>query len=207
MMLDAVEQIVSSSSSMYLYLLICTALLVIGFPAWMISLLSGFLYGTTLGFGVVVLLTGLSTVLSWLLGFVFVWLACFLVRFWKIKFVLPDRIMQKVELLRENGNLFLLVLLLKINPVVPFAFVPFLWGCMIKKSPIVLLIGSVAGAIPLGMLWCIQGASLKGVIEASSLVDMASGRFGGIYYYVFIIVASAAIIVFINKKFRQITEN
>lgn len=156
----------------------------IGFPNWVIYVISGYIFGFLYSIVVSFVVTSLEMIVQYYIGYLF-----------KEKNFIKNRIsIVKEEKVKSS---VLVILLLKLSPIIPFApvmmflgaikykffYKPFLYCCLI--------------GIPLNIMYCHVGSSLvklsSTIINSTNLLNSNSS------YLIFEIFINLVLIVFLTK--------
>jgi uncharacterized membrane protein YdjX (TVP38/TMEM64 family) len=155
-MKDYILEILTNSfflggTGIFIFIILNTLLTLVCFPAWCLTLCSGFLYGTIPGLIYQLIAITLSTYISYYFGG---------------KISSQNRKSNKFskkfkEIFNSRGiDSFILIFLLKLNPIVPFTPVIIYLG-HIRYSLTKLLGACLLASIPLNYLYALIGSSLS----------------------------------------------
>lgn len=182
-----------------IFMLISILWLSLGGPAWVLSVLSGFVYGI-IGGTLIQLVAMLCSETA---------VYCFAKLFSKrAENFFAKPLIHQIRSSLLGGKIgFLSLFLLKLNPVVPF--IPVTALASLLHFPLRRLLGaSLLAGIPLTFLWCLQGSTIA---DFSSLVhatrDNLLSEKSTIFFALLPVVATAALIVLTVHALKNVNSS
>lgn len=153
----------NNTYGIFIFITTCTCLLMIGFPSWLITVACGCIYGVINGFIILLICIFLSEMLVYIIGF---WTSLIQIPFLHNK--KTPKVINYLNEIATSDHIFILLILLKLNPLVPFIPITFYLG--IRKFPyLLLLLSSLIGSVPFGLLWTFLGNNLHDIAVLTTL--------------------------------------
>lgn len=154
------------------FVLINIVLLILCFPAWILSVCAGFLYGPLLGLIYELVSIIVSTFISYFIGERF-----------PIKKKYDVNEYFKRLFRSDSFDSFVLIFLLKVNPIVPFTPVIYYLG-YIRYSLFKLLASCTIASIPLNFLYALMGNSIGNLNIVLSIDKRMIYGDNSMYYFI-----------------------
>lgn len=187
------------SHSLYSILLFETVgicLLMFGFPSWLFAVSCSCIWGFV--YGVIIQQTAV------LLSEICVYLSAHFLSYCKNNFICGNsKISGHLNNIFSSKKSFFLLIILKLNPLVPFIPITFYLGYK-RYNFFSLIIASLIGSIPLGLLWCFLGKNIK---DISVLTNMQNSNLLGdyqLYYSCLCLLLTALAIYFVVKIVKKL---
>eukprot|EP00573_Skeletonema_grethae_P000269 CAMPEP_0201687972 /NCGR_PEP_ID=MMETSP0578-20130828/1785_1 /ASSEMBLY_ACC=CAM_ASM_000663 /TAXON_ID=267565 /ORGANISM="Skeletonema grethea, Strain CCMP 1804" /LENGTH=301 /DNA_ID=CAMNT_0048172157 /DNA_START=138 /DNA_END=1043 /DNA_ORIENTATION=+ len=174
-------------------------------PGSLLTLGSGFVFGSAVGVGYGVVLASVSVFVGASLGSI----AAFLLGRYLMRDCVRNRLVKKYpvieaidEAMQNNG--LKIFFLLRLSPIVPFNAINYIAG--ITAIPLRDYVLALIGILPGTILYCFVGASAGGLVEAeqgvSKPVTIASIVVGLVFAFIAVFIAS----YYAKKEFKKIIE-
>ena len=202
---NILEVLILYSDNVLYFFIACCLLLSFGFPAWSISFSAGFFYGICCGIVFALCASTTAVLLEYLIGnLLFSKLFCSKKNnYFRNK---AENVISKINRLNslDNKTFFWFILLLKLNPLVPFAVISFVWKSF-NRSVIFLLTCNFLGAIPLASLWVFQGYSIRGLANSNNFLTTVNEQTHSSWYYLIVFILSLISILVFSKLLKTKT--
>lgn len=193
-----------SSYGLILFVTVCSILLMIGFPSWLVTVASGCIYGIVFGFFIYLVCVCISEIIVYLIG-----LGLSNSSIINKCHMRSRKVIKYLNDIASSEHILYLLVLLKLNPLVPFIPITFYLGVR-KFKYLHLLFASVIGSIPFGFLWTYQGQNLHDLAELTSLSKRELlGSYDIVYLSFCILITFVAIFIMtkIIKKHKNLVKH
>lgn len=185
----------NSPQFLFLFFIASVLWLSLGGPAWILSVISGFVYGVLEGSSFILVAMIFAATCVYTVSRIF--------SGFTENFISHHSATSGLKELLKSENSFLTLFLLKLNPIVPF--MPVVVFSAFVRCPLPkILLASALGAIPLNLLWSFQGSNLASLssLLAADKETLLSQR-EELFYVLFLIATTIALIVFLHGVLKK----